>query len=236
MEFLRGKDLVGYAQPAHLLPWQAVASIGARVAEALHYAHGLNVVHRDIKPANIMYDPESDTVKVTDFGIARVTDASRTRTGMVLGTPSFMSPEQIAGKKVDGRSDLYSLGVMLYQLLSGTLPFRAESMAELMFKIANEPAPDVRTVAPSVPPSLAAVVTKAMAKRFDDRYSNGLDLARDLRQCLSSARTGSTDRPSVEASAPVNDFAETVLMPNDVDPHPSPSLADEKAANKRAAD
>jgi serine/threonine-protein kinase len=101
-----------------------VLSIGARVAEALDYAHAHNVVHRDIKPANIMFDAATDAVKVTDFGIARITDSSKTRTGLVLGTPSFMSPEQLAGKKVDGRSDLYSLGVTLFQLLTGSLPLR----------------------------------------------------------------------------------------------------------------
>jgi serine/threonine protein kinase len=100
-----------------------VASIVARVAEALAYAHKNSVVHRDIKPANIMYEPESMQVKVTDFGIARITDSSKTKTGMVLGTPSYMSPEQLAGKKIDGRSDLFSLGVMLYQMCCGKLPF-----------------------------------------------------------------------------------------------------------------
>jgi serine/threonine protein kinase len=128
-----------------------VVSIVARVAEALDYAHQQNVVHRDIKPANIMYEPDSDTVKVTDFGIARITDSSKTKTGLVLGTPSFMSPEQIAGKKVDGRSDLYSLGVMLFQMLAGVLPFRGDSMAELMYKIANEEAPDIRIIRKEIP-------------------------------------------------------------------------------------
>ena len=88
------------------------------MADALDYAHAQNVVHRDIKPANIMYEPESDSVKVTDFGIARITDSSKTKTGMVLGTPSYMSPEQLAGKKIEGRSDLFSLGVTLYQMLT----------------------------------------------------------------------------------------------------------------------
>jgi serine/threonine-protein kinase len=135
MEFLKGRDLVDYCKGGSLLPVPLVASIVARVAEALAYAHKQMVVHRDIKPANIMYERESDTVKVTDFGIARITDSSKTKTGLVLGTPSFMSPEQLAGKKVDGRSDLYSLGVMLFQMLTGVLPFRGDSMAELMFKI-----------------------------------------------------------------------------------------------------
>ena len=123
MEFLKGRDLAEFCKGDHLLPVPTVVSIVIRVAEALAYAHKQNVVHRDIKPANIMYELESDTVKVTDFGIARITDSSKTKTGLVLGTPSFMSPEQLAGKKVDGRSDLYSLGVMLFQMLAGVLPF-----------------------------------------------------------------------------------------------------------------
>ena len=236
MEFLRGKDLVGHTQPNQLLPIQTVVSIGARVAEALHYAHGLNVVHRDIKPANIMYEPESDTVKVTDFGIARVTDASRTRTGMVLGTPSFMSPEQIAGKKVDGRSDLYSLGVMLYQLLSGALPFKAESMAELMFKVANEPAPDLRRTAPSVSAELARVVAKAMAKRFDERYATGQDMAHDLRQCLAPALHDAGRSLGQAAASPVNDFAETVLMPHEPDAHAAPARPGASSVTKGGVD
>ena len=184
MEYLKGKDLVDYTKPGQLLPVETVVGILVRVAEALDYAHGLNVVHRDIKPANIMFDPATGAVKVTDFGIARVTDASRTRTGMVLGTPSFMSPEQIAGKKVDGRSDLYSLGVMAYQLLSGSLPFHADSMTELMFKIANDPAPDIRSVNPAIPAALAAAVSKALAKTLDIRYESGRAFASDLQQSL----------------------------------------------------
>src|SRR5205814_5346232 len=104
----KGNDLQRHTQQPQLLPVPAVLRIVARVAEALAYAHSQGVVHRDIKPANVMIDLATDTVKVTDFGIARITDSSRTRTGMVLGTPSFMSPEQMAGRRVDGRSDLYS--------------------------------------------------------------------------------------------------------------------------------
>ena len=181
MEFLKGKDLVSVTKEGHLLPVPQVLSIIARIAEALDYAHRQNVVHRDIKPANIMYDADTDTVKVTDFGIARITDASKTKTGLVLGTPSFMSPEQIAGKKVDGRSDLYSLGVMLYQMLTGVLPFRGDSMAELMYKISNETAPDIRLVRTTLPVQLAIVVAKALTKQTEMRYQNGAQFAIDLR-------------------------------------------------------
>src|SRR3970282_1419507 len=133
-------------------------NIIARVADALDYAHKQNVVHRDIKPANIMYDPETDTAKVTDFGIARITDSSKTKTGMVLGTPSYMSPEQLAGNKIDGHSDLFSLGVTLYQLACGSLPFQGDSMTQLMFKIANEPPADILGINPTLPECLVAII------------------------------------------------------------------------------
>ncbi|MBA4254819.1 MAG: serine/threonine protein kinase [Polaromonas sp.] len=228
MEFLKGKDLVAYTQSGNLLPLDKVVDILIKVAQALDYAHGLNVVHRDIKPANIMYDPSTESVKVTDFGIARVTDASRTRTGMVLGTPSFMSPEQIAGKKVDGRSDLYSLGVMAFQLLTGTLPFRAESMAELMFKIANEAAPDIRAFNPAVPVPLAEVVARALVKNLDLRYASGRDMANDLMRSRMQLVPPSGAAPGAlgsqgEAFVPGGNaadlgFEKTVVVPPPVDP------------------
>jgi serine/threonine-protein kinase len=186
MEFLKGKDLVMYTKQPNLLPLPKVLSIVARVADALGYAHGLNVVHRDIKPANIMYDPESDTVKVTDFGIARITDSSKTKTGMVLGTPSYMSPEQLAGTKIEGHSDLFSLGVSLYQLVCGKLPFEGDSMAQLMFRIANEPHTDILSIRPDVPPCVAAIINKALAKKIADRFQNGGEMAEAIRQCAAA--------------------------------------------------
>jgi serine/threonine-protein kinase len=184
MEFLKGKDLVPYTKPGNLLPLPKALSIVARVAEALSYAHANQVVHRDIKPANFMYEPESDQVKVTDFGIARITDSSKTKTGMVLGTPSYMSPEQLAGKKIDGRSDLFSLGVTLFQLVSGKLPFEGESMAQLMYKIANEAAPDIRSFRPDVPDCLVAIIDRALIKDPEQRYQTGGEMAKDLHACL----------------------------------------------------
>ena len=191
MEFLKGKDLAPFTKPDNLMPFDKVESIVARVADALSYAHENNVVHRDIKPANIMYEPESDQVKVTDFGIARITDSSKTKTGMVLGTPSYMSPEQLSGKKIDGRSDLFSLGVMLYQMTCGQLPFGGDSMAQLMFKIANEPHPDILTIRPDVPECLVAIINRALAKDGDQRYQTGAQMAQDLRNCMTSTQTGS---------------------------------------------
>jgi serine/threonine-protein kinase len=190
MEFLQGRDLLDHTRPGALLPVATVLAIGIRVAQALDYAHRQNVVHRDIKPANIMYDPVSDSVKVTDFGIARITDSSRTKTGMVLGTPSFMSPEQLAGQRIDGRSDLYSLGVMLFQLLTGQLPFRGDSMAALMFQIANQAAPDARDLRPELPATLADILTKTMVKTPDGRYQTGADFAAELQRVALSVQGG----------------------------------------------
>jgi len=184
MEFLKGKDLLPYCKPDNLLPLNTVLSIVQRVAEALNYAHSLHVVHRDVKPANIMYEPESDAVKVTDFGIARITDSSKTKTGMVLGTPSYMSPEQLAGRKIEGQSDLFSLGVTFYQLLTGQLPFQGDSMAQLMFKIANEPTPDILALNPNLPPCVVAIVNRMMEKLPEQRYQTGAEIAQDIRQCL----------------------------------------------------
>jgi CHASE2 domain-containing sensor protein/predicted Ser/Thr protein kinase len=201
MEFLKGRDLVDYCKGGNLLPLPKVLSIVERVATALAYAHRQNVVHRDIKPANIMYEIDSDTVKVTDFGIARITDSSKTKTGLVLGTPSFMSPEQIAGKKVDGRSDLFSLGVMLFQMLTGVLPFRGESMAELMYKIANEEAPDIRIVRNDISEPLAQVVAKSLAKRSDMRYQDGDAFAADLKAAMAAAPGEAVSTPARPAPA-----------------------------------
>ena len=183
MELLKGKDLVPYCKPGSLLPLPTVMNIMLRVADALHYAHAQHVVHRDIKPANIMYEPESDTVKVTDFGIARITDSSKTKTGMVLGTPSYMSPEQLAGRKIEGQSDLFSLGVAFYQMLTGQLPFQGDSMAQLMFKIANEPHPDILTLNPNLPPCVVAIVNKMLEKLPEQRYRSGAEIVADIRAC-----------------------------------------------------
>jgi serine/threonine-protein kinase len=193
MEFLKGKDLVQYTKPDNLLPMPKTMSIMARVAEALSYAHTQNVVHRDIKPANIMYEPESDSVKVTDFGIARITDSSRTKTGMVLGTPSYMSPEQLAGKKIGGQSDLFSLGATMFQMICGQLPFQGDSMAQLMFKIANEPHPDILTVRPDVPDCLVAIINRALSKNPEERFQTGEEMAKAIRACMASLTSDTVD-------------------------------------------
>lgn len=215
MEYLKGDDLQAFTQAPKLLPVTTVLNVVARVADALGYAHSQGVVHRDIKPANVMVDLAADGVKVTDFGIARVSDSARTRTGMVLGTPSFMSPEQMAGRRVDGRSDLYSLGVMLFQLLTGRLPHRSDSMATLMHQIANEAAPDVRSIRPDLPEGLARAVALALEKRPEARYPSGQQLAADLRAVAARLRAGGMQpEPLAESSAPPDSsgFAATVKL------------------------
>ena len=192
MEFLKGKDLVPYTKQPNLLPPDRVLSICERVADALGYAHTMGVVHRDIKPANIMYEPESDTAKVTDFGIARITDSSKTKTGMVLGTPSYMSPEQLGGKKIDGRSDLFSLGVTLYQMLSGRLPFEGESMTQLMFAIANNEHPPIRGYNPALPEWVEPIIDKALAKDFEKRYQTGAEFAAAIREARKAGATSAS--------------------------------------------
>jgi len=184
MEYLRGEHLSNYADTIHLLPVPRVLGLVARVADALDYAHKQNVVHRDIKPANIMFNKETDELKITDFGIARLTDTSRTKTGIVLGTPSFMSPEQLEGRPLDGRSDLFSLGITLYQLLTGQLPFRADSMTRLMHKIATEEHIPLRSLRPELPEFADQIMARALAKSTVDRYQSGAELAVALRTCI----------------------------------------------------
>ena len=195
MELLKGQDLVPFTKPGSTLSTDKVVSIVARVADALGYAHRQNVVHRDVKPANVMYESESDTVKVTDFGIARITDSSKTKTGMVLGTPSYMSPEQLAGKKIDGRSDLFSLSVTFYQMLSGKLPFDGESMAQLMFRIANEaPTP----IGAGVPPAIATFLDRALAKNAEERLQTGEHFGGELRAALAASTAQATAKTGVD--------------------------------------
>ncbi len=181
MELLKGHDLTRFTKPESLLPVHLIVKFIAQAADALDYAHANGVVHRDIKPANMMLLPDKGIIKLTDFGIARISDASRTRTGLVLGSPSYMSPEQLRGQKVDGRSDLFSLGSTLFQLITGQLPFQAESLATLMMKIVTEKHPDPSTLRAGVPPALIAVIDKALAKDRDQRYQRGSEMARELR-------------------------------------------------------
>jgi len=183
MEFLDGTDLAPYTKKGKLLPQMATLKIVGKVAEALHYASTQHVVHRDIKPANIMLLKDK-TVKVTDFGIARITASSKTKTGVVLGTPSYMSPEQLSGKHVDGRSDIFSLGVMLYEMLVGVRPFKGDSMATLLFQIANEPHPDIREYDPHLPEEVSKLINAMLEKKPEKRIPNGAAVIRGIIACL----------------------------------------------------
>lgn len=181
MEYLKGDLLSRFTAPETLLPARLVLELGAQTADALDYAHSQNVIHRDIKPGNIMYDSVSGDLKITDFGIARLIDVNRTRTGVVLGTPSFMAPEQIEGGNVKGYTDLFALGVSLYELLTGHLPFRGNSMTKLMFVIANEPHTPLSAVRADLPAGLDSVIDMALNKDPAARFQRGADMADALR-------------------------------------------------------
>lgn len=186
MEFLQGHDLSRYCYPDNLLAVQDVIDIIINAASALNYAHTNNVVHRDIKPANIMYLPDIESIKITDFGIARVADTVVTRTGRIFGTPSYMSPEQLYGRQVDGRSDLFSLGVTLFELMTGKLPFEGESLAELIANIAGNRYVDIEAANPQraeIAPGLSKIVERALHKNVEKRYQTGAELLNDLDMC-----------------------------------------------------
>jgi serine/threonine-protein kinase len=183
MDYLKGEDLSAFSSKKTLLPLKEVMAIAEQVAEALDYAHKQSVVHRDIKPANIVYERGEKVVKVTDFGVACLTDASKTKTGTVLGSPSYMSPEQVAGKKVDGRADIFSLGVTLYQLTTGHLPFEAESLGSLMFKIANQAHPKPGKYRKGLPICLTRIINKCLQKEQAKRYQSAAEVAAALKRC-----------------------------------------------------
>jgi eukaryotic-like serine/threonine-protein kinase len=191
MEYLKGRHLSDYAKSDNLMEPRKVLEVIGRTADALGFAHKQGVVHRDIKPANLMYDPGTDTLKITDFGIARLSGAGSTRTGIVLGTPSFMSPEQLEGRTVTGHSDLFSLGVSLFQLLTGQLPFTADSMTGLMQQIAEAQHPSLRAFRPDLPIAVERIIDRALAKNPDARYETGAQMAAALHDCRAQMPSGS---------------------------------------------
>jgi serine/threonine-protein kinase len=183
MEFLQGRELRDILNDEKLLPVDQVLDIVAQVALGLAYAHEHGIIHRDVKPSNIMVLRDGHA-KITDFGIARMASASvRTQTGMVLGSPKYMSPEQVMGKLTDQRSDIFSLGVMLYEMLTGQPPFTGENVNAIMYQTLNAIPPSPSSMNPAVPDMLNFIVAKALAKDLENRYQNARDLANDLRAC-----------------------------------------------------
>lgn len=184
MDYLPGEPLSRFAGEDRLLPPEEVMEYLAQVADALEFAHGHKVVHRDVKPDNIIVDRAKKQAIVTDFGVAALLDQSRTRTGIVLGTPTFMSPEQIAGHRIDGRSDQFSLGVTAYQLLCGNLPFTGDSLSNLMYRIGNERQRDIRRLRPDLPACTATITNRALDKDPARRYASAGQMGQALRRCI----------------------------------------------------
>lgn len=169
-----------------LLPPRTVLRVCARVALALGHAHRHGVVHRDLKPSNVLIDLASDSVKLTDFGIARLLDSRRTGTEFILGTPAYMAPEVLAGNPASAATDLYSLGVLMYEMLSGRRPHQSSSMGELLRQVAKDAAPDIRSHRPQLPAELSQLLSKLLAKRAAARPASADELAASLGQVLAA--------------------------------------------------
>jgi serine/threonine protein kinase len=221
MELLEGRDLRDMIHDVSLMPSRSVA-IAAAVAEGLAFAHERGVVHRDIKPGNIMILPDG-RVKIMDFGIARLHEPSvKTQTGVLLGSPQYMAPEQIVGQAFDHRADIFSLGLVLYEMLTGAKPFQGEDIPELMFKVANMPATPPSHIAPDLPPVIDYIVARALKKRPDERYASAAEMAKDLRDAVKE----------VAASESIGlERAEAKTVPN----HP-PEVAPEGASSTLGRD
>lgn len=184
MDYVAGQPLSNFIAPKNLLPIPQVYRIVAEVAEALAYAHSRQIVHRDIKPGNILYHPDSKKVTVTDFGIARIVSDARTQTGEIVGSPLYMSPEQVKGQKVGEASDIFSLAVTFFQLLSGELPFHGDNIAGLSYQIIHGKHKNIRDLRSQIPSSASRIINKALQKEPGDRYSNAGEMARSLRKAL----------------------------------------------------
>ena len=213
MEYIQGVELRSLLVEGQSMGVSQAISIAAQVAEGLGYAHAQGVVHRDIKPANIMVVSDGP-VKITDFGIARMrASADLTQTGVMLGSPKYMSPEQVIGKRADHRSDIFSLGVILYEMLIGAAPFAGENVTALMYQIVNFAPPAPSSVNRQVPEMLDFVVAKVLAKPLEERYQDARELAKDLRECeraLSGpVATTLAGRPAGLASGTQHEFLDT---------------------------
>ena len=182
MDYAHGRPLSDFGKPDRLLPLNTVLMIMARAADALGYAHGQRIIHRDIKPGNIMYNPDNGDIKITDFGIAKISDDSRTKTGSVMGSPLYMSPEQLKGQKVTGASDTYSLGVTLYKLVSGQTPYQGETLAALTYQILNKRPRSVREFNKELPNGVVRLINKAIQREPEKRFANAATMAEALRR------------------------------------------------------
>jgi serine/threonine protein kinase len=199
MEYVEGSNLSQVlAQSGRFSPTAAVAVIG-QVLDALTCAHGLGIVHRDVKSANILLLPDQ-RVKMTDFGISRIDASALTQTGSVIGTPSYMSPEQCRGDTVDARSDIFSAGIVLYEMLCGKRPFVGRNMTDIVYQLMTQPPPDIHTISPDVPASLVAVMERAMAKQPEHRFPSAGAMAAALRQPVQDDRTVITPRSAVTST------------------------------------
>jgi len=189
MELLQGSDLKHVIQQRELRTLDAKLAIMEQIAEGLGFAHGHGVVHRDLKPANIHIQPGGQ-VKIVDFGLAHVSGSDMTRTGMVMGTPHYMSPEQVRGEKVDARSDVFSVGCIYYEMLTGQRPFDADSMHAVLFKVLQEEPRPIRELAPELPAVLIQLVERTLSKDPSVRYADGRELVAALRRARQAIQAG----------------------------------------------
>ena len=182
-DFVAGGDLGRHTCAPNLLPPLEVAALGARLAAALHHAHGRGVLHRDVKPANVLIDLPAGLVRLADFGLARMDDVAATRTGLNLGSPAYSAPEQLAGLGESPATDVWGLGVTLFELLAGRLPFESDSLGQLLRQVALAPAPDLRALRPDLPAGLAEAVAWALQKPPQQRPATADVLAQALSRC-----------------------------------------------------
>jgi len=201
MELVKGRSLQALLDARQSFPLARVLRIMEQVGSALDYAHQRNVIHRDIKPANLMLT-ENDTVKITDFGTAKILQFGTAQTTHVMGTPSYMSPEQVKGKPVDGRSDIFSLGVILYELSTGEKPFPGQNISTVIYKIVNEDPIPPRMLDSSIPAALSAVITRALAKEPSQRFETCHDMLEALRNYHKTAEAEPPAKPSAGNARP----------------------------------